>query len=80
MREELGGRIRRAREAAGLTQNELAQRINARESQVSLWESGKNEPRVSTLRQIAEALGVRLAALLSDDDEPSASPRAAVGA
>ncbi len=47
--------IRRAR---GLTQAALAERIGVRSNQLSLYESGKSEPSLGVLRQLAVALSV----------------------
>jgi len=52
--------IRELREAAGLTQLELAVRVGVTPSTVYNWESGRAEPRVSQLRRVAEAFGVKM--------------------
>lgn len=46
------------RKAAGLTQAELAERAGLRKATVSDIEGGKIDPRLSSLRALAAALGV----------------------
>lgn len=65
----IGQLIRRARENADLTQEELGKRIGFKASQrqrVSDLESGrKGDPQLSTLKKIAKACGLKdVAALL----------------
>lgn len=55
--------IRRAREAAGLTQIQLARRLRITQGALSSMETGKN-PRLETLRKIAKALKVPVASLV----------------
>lgn len=50
--------MRRLREAADLTQEELAFRAAIHRTQISLLENGKRMPRVFTLVCLAGALGV----------------------
>jgi transcriptional regulator with XRE-family HTH domain len=46
------------RRSRGLTQAALADRIGVRSNQLSLYESGKSEPSLGVLRQLAIALSV----------------------
>lgn len=46
------------REAAGMTQRELAEKLGVDASTVCYWEKGKNTPSVKTLMKIAGILGV----------------------
>jgi ribosome-binding protein aMBF1 (putative translation factor) len=48
------------RNAAGFTQAELAERMGRRQSIISAIESGRREPRLSTLSSAARALGHEL--------------------
>ena len=66
----LGQRIRHFRTAAGLTLDQLGDRVGIAGSQLSLMENGKREPRLTLLSSIAEAVGVAVNALL-DDAPPS---------
>lgn len=53
-----GENIRRARERAVLTQAELAEIAGINRSSLSMIESGKKKPRPSTIRKLADALGI----------------------
>jgi transcriptional regulator with XRE-family HTH domain len=63
----LGQRIRHFRTGRGLTLDALGARVGVAASQLSLMENGRREPRLAVLTQIAEALGVTVADLLSDE-------------
>lgn len=54
---EPAARLRRRREAAGLTQGELAARIGASRSTVVRWESGSRRPTARHAQALAGALG-----------------------
>ena len=57
-------RIRESREGLGISQAELAERLNRTQTSVSLWESGKRTAGLDDLIGIADALGVELHSLL----------------
>ena len=46
--------LRRARKAAGLTQQQLADRLHVTRQSVSSWELGRTEPDLQTLTELAE--------------------------
>lgn len=56
--------IRAARIAAGMTQQQLADALGIAQQSVARWETGEREPRVSTLKRIAAALGCDLRDLI----------------
>lgn len=56
--------LRLLREAAGLSQRELARQIDERQSNVSFWERTGALPRSDKLAPIASALGVTVEELL----------------
>lgn len=56
--ETFAERLAQARNAAVLTQEELAQRCSITQTQISRYEKGKAFPRPATMRSLAEALGV----------------------
>jgi ribosome-binding protein aMBF1 (putative translation factor) len=60
----VGRQIRALREAAGLSQHELAQRASIRQPDVSSIESGAIDMRLSSANRIARSLGVTLRELL----------------
>jgi transcriptional regulator with XRE-family HTH domain len=51
------GRLRELREAAGLTQEQLAERAGVKRDAVARWEAGKREPGWSNVLALCEALG-----------------------
>lgn len=52
--------VRQIREAAGLTQNELAARAGTSRSTISAYENGRKSPTVDTLQRLAHVAGVVL--------------------
>lgn len=71
----LGQRIRHFRTNAGLTLDQLGERVGIAGSQLSLMENGRREPRLTLLSAISGAVGVQLSDLL---DEAPPSKRAAL--
>lgn len=61
---ELGARLRLAREAEGMTQDELASRIGRTRANVSNVELGYSCPSAHGLRDICQALGCSAGYLL----------------
>ena len=55
---KIGTQLRAARQRALLTQGELAARADVQPLTISRIETDKVEPRYSTIRKLAEALGV----------------------
>lgn len=49
-----------ARQASGLTQEELAERMHTTQSTVARWESGKHLPSCQTLQRLARATNTDL--------------------
>lgn len=60
--------VRAARRHAGVTQAELARRLGTRQSVVSRWERGHDEPRLSTLSRVARACGLAVTLHVEPDD------------
>ena len=58
--------IARARKAAGLTQQELADRLGVIQQQVAKWEAAGANPQTKTLKRIAEALECSIDELIDD--------------
>ena len=56
-RDRFSANLRRAREAAGISQEELADRCEIHRTEVSLLERGGREPRLGTMVKLATALG-----------------------
>jgi len=62
--QHLRAELRAAREAASITQQDLAQRLGVPQSFVSKYESGERRLDVIELLEVCEALGLDVAALL----------------
>lgn len=56
----IGDKIRHYRLEKGLTQKQLAEKCGMYESQIRKYETGKANPKIGTLRRIADGLGVKL--------------------
>ena len=69
---KIGKNLACYRKAVGLTQAELAEKINYSDKSVSKWESGNGVPDVYILMQIAELFGITVNDLLADDAEEKA--------
>lgn len=54
----VGYRIKQLRKAKGITQKELAKRMNKSESTVRMWELEKSEPDLETVTKLAEYFSV----------------------
>jgi len=57
---KVGVLLRQAREAAGLTQEELARRLKTKKTAISRIENHAEDIKLSTLERVASALGRRL--------------------
>jgi len=62
--ERFGWNLRIARQRAGLTQQELGERIGGSQPQIAGWEGGVCCPRMPSAVRLAEALDVDLGELL----------------
>ncbi|TAL45012.1 MAG: XRE family transcriptional regulator, partial [Salinibacterium sp.] len=62
----LGQRIRHFRTAAGLTLDQLGEKVGIAGSQLSLLENGRREPRLTLLTAIAGVVGIQLTDLLDE--------------
>jgi len=58
--------IRRLREARGLSQRELAERVGTTQSAIARLEAGNISPSLPTLDRIADALGAELTVTFTD--------------
>ena len=69
IRKLVGRNLSRIRKAAGLTQENVAERANLSQQYVSGLENGKRNPTVETLLDLAQALGVSHVDLVAPDDQ-----------
>lgn len=63
---ELGQAIRARRRAAGLSQEELAERSGTHWTYISEIENNRRNPSVELVRRIAAGLGLRLSELIAE--------------
>jgi transcriptional regulator with XRE-family HTH domain len=62
--QRFGVNVRRLRESAGLSQEELGQASGLHRTEISLLERAIRDPRLSTIAKVAQGLGVAPAELL----------------
>lgn len=67
----LGQNIMRWRKALGLTQDQLALRIEVEPETISRFERGATLPSLTTLASLAEVLGATMAQLLDEELPPT---------
>ena len=54
----IGATISALRKRSGLTQAELAEKLNISNKTISKWENGVNQPDISALRTICQIFGI----------------------
>lgn len=59
-KEEIGQKIKILRKTRGLTQEQLADKLNIKRATISNYEIGRRSPHIKELESIAAALGVGL--------------------
>jgi transcriptional regulator with XRE-family HTH domain len=64
----MGDRLRRLRLSAGISQGELAQRVDVTQKEISKYEHGHTFPRIDRLETILAALGVTPEGFLGPSD------------
>ena len=64
----IGDRIKKIREAKGLSQKEVALNLSMNPSQYSKIENGKVDPQCSSIEKIANALGVSLVDIFTQEN------------
>ncbi len=67
--------ITELRKATGLTQLELAERLNYSDKAVSKWERGESIPDVAVLKQLADLFHVTIDYLVTEDHTPHTQER-----
>ncbi len=70
----IGNKIRKYRLAKGMTQEALGERITLNGKPVSgktvwSWETGRTEPNMGAVQQLADIFGIRMDSLISDDED-----------
>ncbi len=68
---DIGRALRAARKAEGLSQRALSDRIGLTQAQISKFENGRADPRLSSLVEVARGVGVEVM-LVPKDAVPAA--------
>lgn len=63
---EFGQRVKKLRTEAGLTQEDIAKKLDLSKTAVGAWENGRAKPRLDKLNQLADLFGVTAAELLGE--------------
>lgn len=70
-------KYREYRLRAGLTQAELAEKLDVTQCVVSMWETGRHEPSMKSLKKMSKLYGVGLFDLLFEGAEAHENTRGA---
>jgi len=71
---ELAIQVRKFREAAGLSQAQLAQRMDKQQPAIARFENANVQPSIAFLQQLAEALDLRLVVRLEPKAVAESAP------
>ncbi|MBR4932919.1 MAG: helix-turn-helix transcriptional regulator [Clostridia bacterium] len=74
LKQIIADNISALRRDMGMTQSELAEKLNYSDKAVSKWERGESVPDVTVLKSIAELFGVTVDYLLTEDHTPAEAP------
>lgn len=69
---EFGEKLRSLRTKAGLTQLDIAEKLDVSAAAIGAWENGRAKPRLTKLGQLAELLGTSAADLMGEDTAEAA--------
>lgn len=69
---EFGEKLRSLRTKAGLTQLDIAEKLDVSAAAIGAWENGRAKPRLTKLGQLAELLGTSAADLMGEDASEAA--------
>ena len=73
-----GDRLAGAREAAGMTQSQMARRLGVKKATIVAWENDLSEPRANRLSMMAGMVNVSIMWLLTGEGEGMDAPQEAV--
>lgn len=69
---EFGEKLQSLRAKAGLTQLDIAEKLDVSAAAIGAWENGRAKPRLTKLGQLAELLGTSAADLMGEDTTEAA--------
>lgn len=61
---QIGKNIKKHRASLGMTQDQLAEKLNVTRQAVSSWETGKTQPSIETLTALAALFGISVETLI----------------
>lgn len=67
----LGGKIRNYRKQAGLTQEQLADKLFVSRQAITKWESDTGTPDINNIQALAQLFNISVDNLLKDENEVS---------
>lgn len=67
LKDIVAGNITRLRKKAGLTQAELAEKLNYSDKAVSKWERGESMPDITVFKELADLFGVPVDYMLTEE-------------
>ena len=70
---EFGQRVKKLRIEAGLTQQDIAKKLDLSKTAVGAWENGRAKPRLDKMNQLADLFGVPVSELLGERQVVGAS-------
>ncbi|GAA0718977.1 hypothetical protein GCM10008905_06400 [Clostridium malenominatum] len=70
----LGSKIKQHRNKCGLTQKQLAKKLNLSLQSIVKYERGDREPSFANLNSLSKAFGIELSELLSQDNDKISLP------
>jgi transcriptional regulator with XRE-family HTH domain len=73
---DFGNKIKELREKQGMTQSELAKRLNISDKTISSWENGTRLPRMGLVESISKILNVSKSDLFDNKKSPSLTEQA----
>ena len=73
-----GDRLAGARDAAGMSQAQLARRLGVKKATLAHWEEDLSEPRANRLSMLAGLLNVSIMWLLTGEGEGTSAPESGV--
>lgn len=71
--------LKKLRKQDGLTQGELAERLQVGRSTVSMWESGQREPDFETLEKISDYFNVPMSSFFPGTENPASGEAGGAG-
>ncbi len=70
---KIADNIKKYRQAKHMTQDQLAEKLNVTRQAVSNWETGKTQPDIDTLTQIAEVFEISIEELIYEEKKSKAA-------